>query len=256
MLGRAQISARRKLLSVVPISIALFSTAYGDGTTSIDTTAQTISIAYGTTSTGRRALVPVVVGKRYRVSWTYTGTTGMQLYAGTAAGGLQYRPNIANDLFFDFTATTTDLHLGFQRIATGTTTVSNLTIQEIPAVTWADTSLITPAGWVSISPGVTIDQTTGAMTIASTGSLLSARQGFTTTVGKLYRARWNNSIAGVFCLIGSSNGGSQMKSAASSDSSGDKTYEFRATTTQSWLQYQRSTTGTAVVSNIFVQETV
>jgi hypothetical protein len=213
-----------------------------------------MSIAFGTTTTGRRALVPVVVGKRYRVSWVYSGTTGMQLYAGTTAGGLQYRPNIASDLFFDFTATSTDLHLGFQRIAAGTTVVSSLTIQEIPIVTWADTSLINPASW-AVTGAVTVDQTTGAITIPSTGTTISARQGFPTTMGKLYRVRWNNSLS-TFCLIGTANGGAQMKSAAASDAAGDRTYEFRPTTTTTWLQYQRSASGTAVVSNIFVQETV
>ena len=195
MLSRAQVSARRRALSLSPISIALFSTALGDGVTSIDETAQTMSIAFGTTTTGRRALVPVVVGKRYRVSWVYSGTTGMQLYAGTTAGGLQYRPNIAGDLFFDFTATSTDLHLGFQRIAAGTV-VSSLTIQEIPIVTWADTSLINPASW-AVTGAVTVDQTTGAVTIPATGTTISARQGFPTTMGKLYRVQVEQQLVNI-----------------------------------------------------------
>jgi hypothetical protein len=32
--------------------------------------------------------------------------------------------------------------------------------------------------------------------------------------------------------------------------------EFRPTTTTTWLQYQRTASGTTVVSSIFVQETV
>lgn len=255
MLVRAQVSARRRVLSVLPISVALFSTSVGDGATSIDETAQTITVTYGTTATARRGVVPVTVGKRYRVSWVYAGSTNGSLYAGTTLGGLQYRAAVVNDTFFDFTATATDLHLAFQRVSAGTTTVSNLTIQEIPEVTWVDTSLITPAGWVQLGAGVTVDQTTGAITIPSTGTMLSARQGVATVVNKLYRARWNNST-NTFCLIGTSNGGSQMKTATSSDGAGDRTYEFRATTTTTWLQYQRSANGTAVVSNIFIQETV
>lgn len=239
----------------VEIPVTLFAAAFGDGATSVDSTAKTFSVTYGTANTGIRAPVPVVIGKRYRVTWTYSGATGMQLYAGSTTGGIQYRPNIANDLFIDLTATTTELSLTFQRVAAGTTTVSNLKIREIPQATWVDTALITPAGWVSLSAGVTVDQTTGAITIPATGTLLSARQGFATTVGKLYRVRWNLT-ASTFCLIGTSNGGSQMKSAAGSDTAGDKTYEFRPTTTTSWLQYQRSVSGTTVVSNIFVQVAV
>lgn len=254
MLVRAQVSARRRVISILPINVSLFTTSVGDGATSIDETAQTITVTYGTTATARRGVVPVTIGKRYRVSWVYGGATNGSLYAGTTLGGLQYRAAIVNDTFFDFTAIAAELHLSFQRTTTGTTTVSSLTIQEIPEVTWTDTSLITPAGWVQLGTGVTVDQTTGAITIPATGSVLSARQSVTTTVNKLYRLRWNNSIASQ-CLIGTTNGGQQMKTASSSDSAGDRTYEFRATTTTTWIQFQRATAGTVVISNIFVQET-
>jgi hypothetical protein len=256
MLVRAQVSARRRVLSVLPIDVSLFSVTGGDGVSSIDTTAKTITVTYGTTTTSRRAAVPVTSGKRYRISWAYSGTTsGMYQFAGTSDGGIQYRSPIQNDAFFDVTVTTATLHLGFQRQSAGTTTVSNITIQEIPEVTWTDTSLISPAGWTNLSAGVTVDQTTGAITIPAAGTTLSARQSFPTTVGKLYRLRWNITLA-TMCLIGTGSGGGQMKASFFSDVAGNLVYEFRPTTTTTWLQYQRTSSGTTVVSNIFVQEMV
>lgn len=253
MLGRAAVSGNSLFAEAVNIPVANFPTAIGDGETSIDTAANTISVTYGTVVTARRGSYAVTVGRRYRLTWNYSGSTGMSLYAGTSAGGLQYRAGVPDDTLFDFTATATALHMTFQRTAAGTTTVSSLKIQEIPEVIWTDTSLISPASWVQLSAGVTVDQETGAITIPATGTLLSARQSITTVPGKLYRLRWINSLA-TQCLIGTVNGGQQMKTASSSDPAASLTYEFRATTAATWIQFQRSASGTAVVSSVQVQE--
>lgn len=255
MLARAAVSGNSTASQILSLPVDTFTTVVGDGATSIDTTAQTISITYGTTTTGRRGTYPVTVGKRYRVTWVYSGTTGMSMYAGTSSGGIQYRHPVASDLLFDVTVTATTLHMTFQRTAAGTTTVSDLKIQEIPEVTWVDTALVSPTAWTNLSAGVTVDTTTGAITIPATGTTLAARQVCTTVAAKLYRLRWINNTNTTMCLIGSTSGGQQMKAATSSDAVGSRTYEFRATNTTSSILFQRSATGTAVVSDIQIQET-
>lgn len=245
----------------IPVDVALFATVTGDGTTSLDTEAQSISISYGTTATSRRSsAITVEVGKRYRVFWTLGGTSGGQAGFGTSVGGPQYRPTFGGttgEQTFDFTATSTSFHITFQRASSGTTTFSNVYLQEIPEVTWADIepNLFDPGAWI-LSSGVTVDAETGAITIPATGTVISARQGVATEIGKLYRLRWVNNNNSTMCLIGTANGGSQFKSAASSDPVGARTHEFLATTTTSWVQFQRSANGTAIVSDIYLQEVV
>ncbi len=258
MLARSAVASHASLNASVDIPVANFATVAGDGSTTVDTTAKTLSITFGTTATSLRGSYGVTTGKRYRIIWTMesTNATTGQLGLGTSLGGPQYRPTISGvegANFVEFTATTSTVYPTFQRASTGTTVFSNIKIQEIAEVSWADTALITAAGWTQLSSGVTVDSGTGAITIPATGTNLSARQGIATTVNTLYRLRWNNS-ASTQCLIGTANGGSQMKSASASDAIGDRTYEFRATTTTTWIQFQRSTSGTAVVSNIVVQQ--
>lgn len=250
ILGCALIASGKPLID---IDVSTFSSSAGDGVTSFDAGAKTVSVAYGTTTTRLSGTVPVTVGKRYRITWAFSGDSGMQTYFGSTAGGVQYRAAIAGDVFWDVTAPATPIHMSFQRIAVGTTVASNLKVQEIPEVSWVDTAEITPANWVNLSAGVTVDGTTGAITIPAAGSSLSARQELTTVAGTLYRIRWVNNSNTTMCLIGTSQGGGQFKTSSSSDAVGSRTFEFRASSTTSWLQYQRTAAGTAVVSDIFMQ---
>lgn len=243
----------------IPVDVALFATKAGDGATALDSETQSISISYGTTATSlRSSAITVEVGKRYRVFWTLGGTSGGQAGFGVSVGGPQYRPTMggtAGENTFDFTATSENFHITFQRASAGTTTFSNIYLQEIPAVSWVDIApnLFVPESWI-LSTGVTVDAETGDITIPATGTTISARQGVATEVGKLYRLRWVNNNNSTMCLIGTANGGAQFKSASSSDPVGSRTHEFLASTTTSWVQFQRSANGTAIVSDIYLQE--
>lgn len=243
----------------VPMDLSNFTTVTGDGVASANTGTGVVSVAFGTVATSLRGSTPVTAAKRYRVQWTMANDNANngQVGFGTSLGGPQYRPTLsgtAGTNTFDFTALSTPLFATFQKPSTGTSTFSSITLLEIPEVTWVDTSLITAAGWTQLSAGVTVDGTTGAITIPATGTNLSARQGVATTIGKLYRLRWTNGSNTTQALIGTSNGNGTQKTASSSDPVGARTYEFVATTTTTWFQFQRATSGTAVVSAIQVQE--
>lgn len=229
----------------------------GDG--AIVTSSTDVSVTYGTTTTSARFSHTVVNGQRYRVTWTQTGSSNAQTAFGTSAGGGQYRPTLApvQGTTFDFTSVGTMLWVNAQRVGAGTTVFSNFVIQPIAEVTWTDItpSLINKAGW-SLSATVTVDGTTGAITIPATGSVISARQEITgLTQGVNYRLRWVNGSNSTQALLGISNGNGLMKSASSSDAVGSRTYEFVAqSATTNWVQFQRSTSGTAVVSDIEFQQ--
>ena len=230
----------------------------GDG--AIVPSATDVSVTYGTTTTSARFSHPVTIGQRYRVAWTQTGSTGGQTAFGTSAGGGQYRPTLApvQGTVFDFTATTATLWVNAQRASAGTTVFSNFTITPIAEVVWADItpSVINKAGWTPSTAAVTIDTNTGAITIAATGSTINARQSITLTQGVNYRMRWVNGSNSTMALLGTSTGGGQMKAASSSDPVGSRTYEFVAQSATVSVQFQRSATGTAVVSDIEIQQVV
>lgn len=229
------------------------------GTGTVTPTATDVSVTYGTSTTAARFSHPVTIGQRYRLTWAQSGATSGQTAFGTSSGGIQYRPLLAavQGPVFEFTATAANLWIIAQRSASGTTVFSNFTITPIPEVTWVDItpSLINKAGW-TISAGVTVDTNTGAITIAATGTTISARQEITgLTQGVNYRLRWINNSNSTMALLGTSNGGGQMKSAVSSDAVGSRTYEFVAQgATFTYVQFQRSTNGTAVVSDIEFQQ--
>lgn len=226
----------------------------GDG--SVTPTSTTAAVTFGTVATSARFSHPVTVSQRYRISWTKSGTSGGQAGFGTSAGGTQYRSTIdsVQGDYFDFTATTTTLWVSFQRASAGTTTWSNITIIPIAEPTWTNTSAIVIANWTALSAGVTVDGTTGDITIPAAGSTLLARQNVTAgvTQGSLYRLSWTNVSNTTQCLIGTSTGGSQIKTATSSDAVGARTFEFVAQAT-TWIQFQRATAGTATVTNIVIQ---
>lgn len=230
-------------------------TVGGNGT--VNVTAISAEVTYGTNATSARFTHPVTTGQRYRVEWTESGTSGGQAGFGLSGGGTQYRSTIdsVQGDYFDFTAVSDTLGVSFQRASAGTTTFSNITLTPIPEVTWTNNpSLVVPANWTALSAGVTVDPTTGDITIPAAGSTLLARQqilGLTT--GKLYRLSWTNGGNTTMALIGTSQGGTQIKTASSSDPVGARTFEFvhQGTT---WIQFQRSASGTAIVSNIVIQE--
>lgn len=226
----------------------------GDGT--VTPTSTQVAVTFGTVATSARFSHTVVSGQRYRISWTESGTSGGQAGFGTSAGGTQYRSTLASvqGTYFDFTATSTSLWISFQRASAGTTTFSNITIVPKAEPTWVNTSLVVIANWTNLSAGVTVDGTTGDITIPAAGSTLLARQNITGAVqGTLYRLSWTNVSNTTFCLIGTSNGGSQIKTAGSSDPVGARTFEFVAQAS-TWIQFQRSAAGTATVTNIVIQE--
>ena len=243
----------------VPVDVSTFTTVTGDGNTSVDIPSKTLTITFGTTATSLRGSAPVTVGKRYRVTWGQANDNSNQGQAGfgTSLGGPQYRPTMSGVTglnTFDFTAVTSTLYLTFQKASTGTTVFSNITLLEIPEVTWVDTNLVSPANWTALSTGVTVNGTTGEITIPATGTTLLARQNLVTEAGKLYRLRWVNNGNTSMALLGNTQGGGQFKSASSSDPVGSRTYEFTASSTSTWVQFQRSASGTVVISNIQVQE--
>lgn len=231
------------------------------GAGTVNVTATSAEVIYATNATSARFSHPVVVGQRYRVSWSESGTSGGQAGFGTSAGGTQYRSTFASGqgTFFDFTATTATLWISFQRASAGTTTFSNIRIEPISEPTWADMSpnpiSDLTADWV-LSAGVTVNESTGDLTIAATGSTISGRQEIDVVANKLYRLAWTNTSNTTMCLIGTTNGGSQIKTASSSDAVGARTFEFVGQGTTMWVQWQRATTGTAVVTNPRVQEAV
>lgn len=232
-------------------------TSTGGGT--VTPSATDVSVTYATTTTAARFSHPVTIGQRYRLTWTQTGSASAQTAFGTSSGGIQYRPALTpvQGTTFDFTATATTLWITAQRTTAGTTVFSNFTIAPIAEVAWVDItpSKINKAGW-SVSAGITVDANTGAITIPATGTSLSARQEITgLTQGVNYRLRWVNNSNSTMALLGTSNGGGQMKSAVSSDAVGSRTYEFVAQgATFTYVQFQRSTSGTAVVSDIEFQQ--
>ena len=245
-----------------PIPVSGFTTTTGDGGTTIDAGAGSLTISYGTTATSMRgSFAGLTVGTRYRVSWSVSNSNATQGQAGfgTSLGGPQYRPTmggVTGTNTFDFDAVQDTIYLTFQRASTGSSTFSNLTITAIPAVTWTALSPqpITPAFWTALSSGVTVNGTTGDITIPATGSVISAAGSLTTTTGKLYRLVWTVATNTVQCAIGTSQGSAALKSAGVNHAVGANTYEFTASGTTTWIQFQRSTTGTTTVSGIALQE--
>lgn len=246
--------------NVAPVDVSTFSTKAGDGTTSLDTTNGTMSIAFGTTATSlRSSAIAVTVGKRYRVIWSLSGSSGGQAGFGTSVGGPQYRPTTGGALganTFEFVAETTALHITFQRASAGTTVFGPISLLEIPAAAFSDLSPqpITPAFWTTVNAGATVDGTTGAVTITASGTQVLVRGSFTSIVGKLYRLRFTVGTSNAFVLIGTSAGGSQIKASSSSNGVGSWVYEFAATSTATHIQVHRSAAGTTVVSDIAIQE--
>lgn len=85
---------------------------------------------------------------------------------------------------------------------------------------------------------------------ATSSIRIQASASFTVVSGAWYRATWSVLQNNMFYLIGNSNGGSQYKSAVSSQPVGSYTFDFYTTSTSLWLQFQRTGTGTSEVQNM------
>lgn len=112
---------------------------------------------------------------------------------------------------------------------------------------------LSPGSW-SLIGTVTVDQSTGDISLAATGTTVSARQGVTTVPGRKYRLSWSINGFCAFNLIGTTSGGSEIRPIGTCDGAGDYAYEFVAPTTSAWIRFQRSTSGTANVTNLLLHE--
>lgn len=246
---------------ITSIPVSSFDTTAGDGTVSVNNETGIVSVTYGTTSTyARSTALPVTVGKRYRLHWIQGGASAGQLGLGSLVGGVNYRPNTGNSLganTFDFAPNDLNLFINIGRAAAGTTEFSGFQLEEIPMLTFADTNpaLLLASNFAATDAGTTIDAANQTVTIASTGTQVRSRATATLVVGKLYRLRYTISGASAFLGIGTAAGGQQYKSFYLSQL-GTYEYEFTPGQTTVHFQFHRSSSGTAVISNIALQEVV
>lgn len=124
-------------------------------------------------------------------------------------------------------------------------------------LTFADTNpaLLLASNFAATDAGTTIDAANQTVTIVSTGTQQRARAIATLVPGKLYRMRYTISGASAFLGIGTAAGGQQYKSFYLSQL-GTYEYEFTPGQTTVHFQFHRSSSGTAVISNIALQEVV
>lgn len=106
----------------------------GTGTATESPTGQLNLTGDGTNpATGDKSFT-TVVGGRYR--FIYNATQSVRAYIGTSAGGSQITPNTAGAVGFnslEFTATTTTTWVRFQRTTASLSTITGITVQELPA---------------------------------------------------------------------------------------------------------------------------
>lgn len=118
------------------------------------------------------------------------------------------------------------------------------------------TNLLRGVTWITGGPGtVTVTAGTGAITIVADGTgAVFARYGVATTVNKRYQLTWSNDSSTVmFRMIGTTQGGSDIVGYNAS-TTGDNKLEFTATSTTTWISYQRPTAATVRISSIIMQE--
>lgn len=114
---------------------------------------------------------------------------------------------------------------------------------------------VNPSAWATGGPGtVTINAVTGEITIVADGTgLVYARRGIPTEVNKTYQLTWSNDTPTVmFRQIGSAEGLADIR-AANVSANGDNKIEFVATTTTTWISFQRTTAATVTISSPIVQ---
>lgn len=119
------------------------------------------------------------------------------------------------------------------------------------------TNLLRPGGaWITGGPGtVSIDAVSGQITITADGSgLVYCRRGVATEINKSYQLTWSNDSPTVmFRQIGTGEGLSDIRPANVSVN-GDNKIEFVATSTTTWISFQRTTAATVVISSVILQE--
>lgn len=242
----------------VAIPVSVFDTTAGDGTVNVDSTAQTVSVTYGTTTTAARSsAITVDPTKRYRLHWTQGGDSSGQLGLGSLVGGVHYRPYTGNSLganSFDFAPNDPNLFITVARSAAGTTTFSGFQLEVIPNVAFVDSSpaLMTISNWAATDANTTINTGNSTISIASTGTQVRARATAALVPGTLYRFRYNITGANAFLGIGTAAGGQQYKAFYLSET-GQRTFEFTATQETVHFQFHRTASGTAVISDFAIQ---
>jgi hypothetical protein len=118
-------------------------------------------------------------------------------------------------------------------------------------------NLLRPGGaWITGGPGtVTIGSVNGQMTIVADGTgLVYARRGVTTQVNKTYQLTWSNDTTTLmFRQIGTAEGLGDIR-AANVSAIGDNKIEFVATTTTTWVSFQRTTAASVTISSLLLRE--
>jgi hypothetical protein len=117
-------------------------------------------------------------------------------------------------------------------------------------------NLLRGVTWITGGPGtVTVTAGTGGITIVTDGTGVAfARYGVPTTVNKRYQLTWSNDTSTVmFRMVGTTQGGSDVVGYNAS-TTGDNKLEFTATSTTTWISFQRPTAATVRISSIIMQE--
>ncbi len=112
--------------------------------------------------------------------------------------------------------------------------------------------------WTTGGPGtVTVDPITNQITISADGTgLVYARRGLATQINKVYQLTWSNDTSTVmFRQIGTSEGLDNIRTANVSVP-GDNKIEFTATSTTTWVSFQRTTAATSVVASVPILQEV
>jgi hypothetical protein len=96
----------------------------------------------------------------------------------------------------------------------------------------------------------TVDGPPRVISITAAGATSSIRVSTTVATASWYRMTWSVLLSNMFLLLGTTNGGAQYKSAASSQPIGTYTFDFLTTSTALWLQFQRTGTGVSEARNM------
>lgn len=127
----------------------------------------------------------------------------------------------------------------------------------VPAEPTSYTNLLRPGQtWTPSTAGTTaVDPLNGQLTITSDGTATAyLRMMVPTVVNRRYELTWSNDTAAVsYRQVGTSAGGADLVPVNVSVT-GDNKREITATSAQTWVQFQRPTSGTVTVSNPTMME--
>ncbi len=182
--------------------------------------------SYGTDTVGRFA------------EWRGLQDAGKQII------GKVYQGSPPNGDFAQINKLGTNYVEGYDPENTGTPTT--------PTEPTSYTNLLRPGQtWTPSTAGTTaVDPLTGQLTITSDGTATAyLRMMVPTVVNRRYELTWSNDTSAVsFRQVGTSAGGSDLL-ASNVSVTGDNKREITATSAQTWVQFQRPTTGTVTVSS-------